>query len=529
MVHLLTARRSLGRSARLQTLRAYYSSSSSSSNRSKGSRPMALTYSVSPVPQEFAESSFFALHRPLLDLKPFNRSKSFTFTLPPTGRPASRKTAKAPGQVAAAASFSKVQVSIVEEGASSPTHVGMQHGGQHQYANHRFAASLAAREEPAATDLDAGAAKALRESAADQPFWTGGKPFENLSTLSKFQVDPQVSALSQQLSQLRPFVAPAPPAAPRNLLGRGAKLANVSPPTRTQHHIFMPPSLEAPEEALIPEALRLGPLAPRIFNLDPTSPSALTPSPFDNPAFEPMAAEEAAEVVEEFFDAVEMQQEADFFITQKTSTLRRRFGYGMTTRPSPTKYTEEEGFEVAAEGETGAADLRQSSDTYVPVRRPSAPASRHVPTVYYEDRELAGQRTIHHQIARRVQLACRRTRQQRLLRSMDVRGSATLGRMSHPHFYAPLRRAKLIPATLRDLAARLHNPEVWWRDRQAVLQQYRENPNSTLGDGSGAPAVAPAVVYRMDSVLRKRRKKMNKHKHEKLRKRTRALRRRLRK
>ncbi|KAI7871552.1 hypothetical protein BDF14DRAFT_1878405 [Spinellus fusiger] len=77
-------------------------------------------------------------------------------------------------------------------------------------------------------------------------------------------------------------------------------------------------------------------------------------------------------------------------------------------------------------------------------------------------------------------------------------------------------------------------PDVCWMDKHALSvlthKPFLAPPPSSPAKSqslSQTPTETPTETLQLTSVLRKRRLKMNKHKHKKLRKRTRALRKRL--
>ncbi|KAJ1657998.1 hypothetical protein IWQ61_002683 [Dispira simplex] len=361
---------------------AYYSSSSSSAGHRGKAPPSAYAFTLDLIPQEFANSTFFALHRPLLDLRPLTKAQRFTLNM------------DVPGTSSPSAHLRNLQVSIINQD--------------------RNAGSLG---RPEATPVD--------------PL-TPPQPFQQLKALDSFKADPQVEALAEYMAQVRPFRLP-----------KGtSKMATSAP--HTIERVAAPvssvaPLVEAPEESLIPEAMRLGPFAPRLFSLDPSSPQAMSStSQLHQPG---LAPEDAEEMADNFLETVELRQEACFYTAAKRHTLRRQYGLGVLNRAFTS---------VASRSTLSTALTRRSA--------------------YYR---------------------------RRLLR-VSLRGSSVQARLSHPKV-----RARPLGSSLRTAALR-------------HLRQVQ-----------AAQSVTNSVGYQLDSVLRKRRKKMNKHKHKKLRNRTRALRRRL--
>ncbi|KAJ1964798.1 hypothetical protein IWQ62_002832 [Dispira parvispora] len=362
---------------------AYYSSSSSSAGHGGKSPPPAYAFTLDLIPQEFANSTFFALHRPLLDLRPLTKAQRFTLNM------------DIPGMSSPSAHLRNLQVSIINQDRAAS-------GSPHR---------------PEATPVDPMAPP---------------QPFQQLKALDSFKADPQVEALTEYMAQVTPFRPP-----------KGMAKMEASAPSTTERATApassVAPLLETPEESLIPEAMRLGPFAPRLFSLDPSSPQALSStSQLHQPS---LAPEDAEEMADNFLETVELRQEAHYYTAAKHHTLRRQYGVGVLNT-APTS--------VASLSTLSSALTRRSA--------------------YYR---------------------------RRLLR-VALRGSSVQARLSHPKVRARPLASPLRTATLRRL-------------RQAQANQ----------------SVTNSVGYQLDSVLRKRRKKMNKHKHKKLRKRTHALRRRL--
>ncbi|KAJ1980650.1 hypothetical protein H4R34_002371 [Dimargaris verticillata] len=387
-----------------------YSSSSSKSGRSNrnsasptvgDNHPLTLSYTLDLIPHEFANSSFFAQHRPLLDLKPLIRSERVMVNMDSVfgGAPSRRRRSRnSSGLASSSSAGQRLHVSI--EGLAPVT------------------------DEQATSG-----------SAADLEEQMPVKPFEHLATLSAFPSDPHISALADHLATLKPFAPPTSLAKQSNHRS-----------TRPQVHFQPMAQVDASEDATMPESVRLGPLASPLLHSEPTLTGRIGTSPLSQPA----NLEATEDMVDDFFETVNLRLEAASYEADHAAPLRRQFGMGIIHPPEESRLSR-----------------------YI---NPNCAQSRR-----------------HHCTL----LAYRRAYYRRRLHDVSVQGSATMARKSHPLAYMGTRRHPVLSPSLRW-------PVLRALDRVPVPESYQ-----------------------LDSVLRKRRSKMNKHKYKKLRKRTRALRRRL--
>ncbi|KAJ1963242.1 hypothetical protein H4R35_007267 [Dimargaris xerosporica] len=386
-----------------------YSSSSSKSGRSNrnsasptvgDNHSLTLSYTLDLIPHEFANSSFFAQHRPLLDLKPLIRSERVMVNMDSVfggASPRRRRNRNSSGLASSSSSGQRLHVSI--EGLAP-------------VASEQASSGSADLEEPMPV-----------------------KPFEHLESLSAFPSDPHISALADHLATLKPFSPPT-----------SLSKQSVRRSPRSRVHFQPMPQVDTTEDATMPESVRLGPLASPLLHSEATLTGRIGTSPLSQPA----SLEATEDMVDDFFETVNLRLEAASYEADHTASLRRQFGVGIIHSPEETRL------------------------------------SRHINPNCAQFRR-------HH----RTLLAYRRAYYRRRLHDVSVHGSATMARKSHPLAYLGTRRHPVLSPSLRW-------PVLRALDRVPVPESYQ-----------------------LDSVLRKRRSKMNKHKYKKLRKRTRALRRRL--